>query len=73
MVSTKQAAKRLNVSMRQVARYVNAGLLKAKQFGDYSTAPWVISEESLERLATQREARLNQSCGGSQSKDKSQT
>lgn len=54
MLSTRQAAERLGVTTRQVRRYVQAGLLEAQQLGDYSTAPWVITEASLERLLATR-------------------
>jgi excisionase family DNA binding protein len=37
--TTRQAAQRLGVTERQVQRYVHAGLLEARQFGDYVTAP----------------------------------
>jgi predicted site-specific integrase-resolvase len=50
VVSTRQAARRLGVTERQVQRYVHAGLLEAQQLGDHSTAPWMITDESLERL-----------------------
>ena len=56
MVSTRQAAQRLGVTERQVQRYVRAGLLEARQFGEHVTAPWMISDESLERLLMLREA-----------------
>lgn len=59
MVGTKQAAKRLHVSSRQVIRYVKAGILEANQFGDYPTAPWIITEESLEKFVAERENRQN--------------
>lgn len=56
MLSTRQAAQRLGVTERQVQRYVRAKLLEAQQFGDYPTAPWMISDESLERLIALRAA-----------------
>jgi hypothetical protein len=56
VVSTRQAAQRLGVTERQVQRYVRAGLLEARQFGDHTTAPWMITDESLERLLMLREA-----------------
>lgn len=55
-VSTRQAAQRLGVTERQVQRYVRAGLLEAQQFGDYTTAPWMITNDSLERLLVLRTA-----------------
>jgi Helix-turn-helix domain len=54
--TTRQAAQRLGVTERQVQRYVHAGLLEARQFGDYVTAPWMITDESLERLIALRVA-----------------
>jgi hypothetical protein len=54
MITTRQAAERLGVTQRQVRRFVDAGLLTARQIDTYPTAPWVISEESLEHLAAAR-------------------
>ena len=54
--TTRQAAQRLGVTERQVQRYVHAGLLEAQQFGDHPTAPWMITDESLERLIALRAA-----------------
>ena len=54
MLTTRQAAERLGVTQRQVRRFVEAGQLVAQQIGDYPNAPWVITEESLERLAATR-------------------
>lgn len=54
--TTRQAAQLLGVTERQVQRYVHAGLLEAQQFGDHVTAPWMISDESLERLIALRTA-----------------
>ena len=54
--TTRQAARRLGVTERQVQRYVHAGLLEARQFGDHPTAPWMITDESLERLIALRAA-----------------
>ena len=54
--TTRQAAQRLGVTERQVQRYVHAGLLEAQQFGDHATAPWMITDESLERLIALRAA-----------------
>ena len=48
--TTRQGAQRLGVTERQVQRYVHAGLLEARQFGEHATAPWMITDESLERL-----------------------
>lgn len=56
MVSTRQAAQRLGVTQRQVLRFVEAGLLAAKQIDDYPNAPWLITEESLDQLMKQRAA-----------------
>jgi len=56
MVSTRQAAQRLGVTQRQVLRFVEAGLLAARQIDDYPNAPWLITEESLEQLAAARAA-----------------
>jgi len=52
--TTRQAAQRLGVTERQVQRYVHAGLLEARQFGDHATAPWMITDESLEQLIALR-------------------
>ncbi|NTU83451.1 MAG: helix-turn-helix domain-containing protein [Chloroflexales bacterium] len=54
MLTTRQAAQRLGVTQRQVRRFVEAGQLTAQQIGDYPNAPWVITEESLERLVAAR-------------------
>jgi len=54
--TTRQAAQRLGVTERQVQRYVHSGLLEAQQFGDHPTAPWMITDESLDRLITLRAA-----------------
>jgi len=54
--TTRQAAQRLGVTERQVQRYVHASLLEAQQFGDHATAPWMITDESLERLIELRAA-----------------
>jgi len=54
--TTHQAAQRLGVTERQVQRYVHAGLLEARQFGDHVTAPWMITDESLEQLIALRAA-----------------
>lgn len=54
MLSTRQAAERLGVSERQVLRYVHAGMLEAEQLGTNPNAPWMIHDESLERLLAQR-------------------
>lgn len=54
--TTRQAAQRLGVTERQVQRYVHAGLLEGRQFGDHVTAPWMITDESLERLIALRAA-----------------
>ena len=54
--TTRQAAQRLGVTERQVQRYVHAGLLEARQFGDHPTAPWMITDESLEQLLALRAA-----------------
>ncbi|NJK82076.1 MAG: helix-turn-helix domain-containing protein [Chloroflexaceae bacterium] len=54
MLSTRQAAERLGVSERQVLRYVHAQMLEAEQLGTNPNAPWMITDESLERLLTQR-------------------
>lgn len=56
MVSTRQAAQRLGVTQRQVLRFVEAGLLAARQIDDYPNAPWLITEESLEHLVAARVA-----------------
>jgi hypothetical protein len=56
MVTTRQAAERLGVTQRQVRRFVVAGQLNAQQIGDYPTAPWVITEESLDYLIAARAA-----------------
>jgi predicted site-specific integrase-resolvase len=56
MLTTRQAAERLGVTQRQVRRFVEAGQLVAQQIGDYPNAPWVITEESLERLIAARTA-----------------
>jgi hypothetical protein len=56
MVTTRQAAERLGVTQRQVRRFVVAGQLIAQQIGDYPTAPWVITEESLDCLIVARAA-----------------
>lgn len=55
MLSTRQAAERLGVTERQVQRYIHTGLLEAQQFGDHLTAPWMITQASIERLLTLRE------------------
>lgn len=57
MLTTRKAAERLGVTPRQVRRYVSEGLLDAQPLGDYSTAPLVISEESVERLVQARATR----------------
>lgn len=57
MVACPTAAERLGVTQRQVRRFVEAGQLVAQQIGDYPNAPWVITEESLERLAATRAER----------------
>jgi hypothetical protein len=54
MISTRQAAQRLGVTQRQVLRFVEAGLLAAKQIDDYPNAPWLITDESLEQLIAAR-------------------
>jgi hypothetical protein len=54
MVSTRQAARRLGVTQRQVLRFVEAGLLNAQQIDDYPNAPWLITEESLGQLVVAR-------------------
>jgi predicted site-specific integrase-resolvase len=54
VLTTRQAAERLGVTPRQVRRFAKAGLLDAQPLGDYSTAPLVITEESVERLAQAR-------------------
>jgi len=54
--TTRQAAQLLGVTERQVQRYVHAGLLEARQFGDHATAPWMITDESLEQLIALRAA-----------------
>lgn len=54
MLTTRKAAERLGVTQRQVRRFVETGQLVAEQIGDYPNAPWVITEESLERLVTAR-------------------
>lgn len=54
MLTTREAAKRLGVTPRQVRRYVAEGLLAAQPLGDYSTAPLAIDEESLARLEQER-------------------
>lgn len=56
MVSTRQAAQRLGVTQRQVLRFVEAGLLAARQIDDYPNAPWLIATESLEQLIAARVA-----------------
>lgn len=56
MLSTRQAAQRLRVTQRQVLRFVEAGLLAARQIDDYPNAPWLITEESLEQLVAARTA-----------------
>lgn len=56
MLNTRQAAEQLGVTERQVLRYVHAGLLEAEQLGTSPNAPWVISDESLEKLVAQRAA-----------------
>ncbi len=63
MLTTRQAAEQLGVTPRQVRRYLDAGLLQGQQLGDYSTAPWAISEESVARL---QEARVLRSQTGAQ-------
>ena len=60
MITTRQAAQRLKVTERQVLRYVHAGLLTAQQLGDHPTAPWVITDESLEQLLQARAAQDRQ-------------
>jgi excisionase family DNA binding protein len=55
VLSTRQAAERLGVSERQVLRYVHARLLEAEQLGTNPNAPWMITDESLERLLMQRQ------------------
>lgn len=55
MVSTRQAAAHLGVTERQVRRFIRAGLLVAQQFGDYTTAPWMITEESVAQLLVARQ------------------
>ena len=54
MLTTRQVAERLGVTQRQVRRFVEAGQLSAQQIGDYPNAPWVITEESVARLAASR-------------------
>lgn len=54
MLSTRQAAQRLGVTQRQVLRFVGAGLLSARQIDDYPNAPWLITEESVDRLMAAR-------------------
>ena len=54
MLTTRQAAERFGVTQRQVRRFVEAGQLIAQQIGAYPNAPWVITEESLERLIADR-------------------
>jgi excisionase family DNA binding protein len=54
VLSTRQAAERLGVSERQVLRYVHARMLEAEQLGTNPNAPWMITDESLERLLAQR-------------------
>lgn len=56
MLNTRQAAEKLGVTERQVLRYVHAGLLEAEQLGTSPNAPWVISDESLQKLVAQRAA-----------------
>ena len=56
MISSRQAAQRLGVTQRQVLRFVELGLLTARQIDDYPNAPWLISEESLEQLIATRTA-----------------
>lgn len=56
MVSTRQAAQRPGVTQRQVLRFVEAGLLAARQIDDYPNAPWLITEESPEQLVAARVA-----------------
>ena len=54
MLSTRQAAERLGVTERQVQRYIHAKLLEAQQFGDHPTAPWMITDASVEQLLALR-------------------
>lgn len=56
MLSTRQAAQRLGVTQRHVLRFVDAGLLVARQIDDYPNAPWLITEKSLVQLMEQRTA-----------------
>ncbi|GEM_PF-2098680 len=57
MLTTRQAAEQLGVTPRQVRRYLDAGLLQGEQLGEYPTAPWAISEESVAQLREERARR----------------
>ena len=57
MLTTRQVAERLGISVRTVRRYVRGGRLEGTPLGEYSTAPLMITDESVERFQVEREKR----------------
>lgn len=54
LISTTEAAERLDISTVHVLRLIWAGKLKAKKMADFSNSPWLIDERSVDELVKER-------------------